>query len=157
MSDFPDPEALVARLHKVLPPQTLAGLEQILRAAADSHPIYAVGGTVRDLVLGRPLVDLDLAVEGDAIALVSAALPRVRMTTHARFGTATATVSLDDLEHADLAVVIGANPASNHPRLITQLVHLRRRGGKVIVINPLKEIGHNCSTRMTGPRTWTRG
>ncbi len=37
-------------------------------------------------------------------------------------GTGTATVALDDLEHADLVVVIGANPASNHPRLITQLV-----------------------------------
>jgi molybdopterin-dependent oxidoreductase alpha subunit len=56
-------------------------------------------------------------------------------------GTATATIRLEDLEHADLAVVVGANPASNHPRLITQLVQLRRRGGKVIVINPLREIG----------------
>ncbi len=56
-------------------------------------------------------------------------------------GTGTATVTLEDLERADLAVVIGANPASNHPRLITQLVNLRRRGGHVIVINPLREIG----------------
>ena len=56
-------------------------------------------------------------------------------------GTGTATVTLADLERADLAVVIGANPASNHPRLITQLVNLRRRGGKVIVINPFKEVG----------------
>lgn len=56
-------------------------------------------------------------------------------------GTGTATVALDDLDHADLAVVIGANPASNHPRLITKLVELRRRGGKVIVINPLRELG----------------
>ncbi|MFN0152029.1 MAG: FdhF/YdeP family oxidoreductase [bacterium] len=56
-------------------------------------------------------------------------------------GTGTATVSLDDLSRADLAFVIGANPASNHPRLITELVRLRRRGGKVIVINPLRELG----------------
>ncbi len=56
-------------------------------------------------------------------------------------GTGTATVALEDLEHADLAVVIGANPASNHPRLITQLINLRRHGGKVIIINPLKEVG----------------
>jgi molybdopterin-dependent oxidoreductase alpha subunit len=56
-------------------------------------------------------------------------------------GSGTATVTLDDLVQADLAVVIGANPASNHPRLITQLVNLRRRGGKVIVINPLREVG----------------
>lgn len=56
-------------------------------------------------------------------------------------GSGTATVTLDDLEHADLALVIGANPASNHPRLITQLVELRRRGGTVIVANPLREVG----------------
>jgi molybdopterin-dependent oxidoreductase alpha subunit len=56
-------------------------------------------------------------------------------------GSGTATVRLDDLEHADLAVVIGSNPASNHPRLMTQLVNLRRRGGHVLVINPLKEVG----------------
>jgi len=56
-------------------------------------------------------------------------------------GTGTATVSLDDLSRADLAFVIGANPASNHPRLIAELVRLRRRGGKVVVINPLRELG----------------
>ncbi len=66
-------------------------------------------------------------------------------------GTSTATVSLEDLEKADLAVVVGANPASNHPRLITQLVHLRRRGGKVLVINPLKELG---LVRFRVPSDW---
>ncbi|MBK8726223.1 MAG: FdhF/YdeP family oxidoreductase [Holophagaceae bacterium] len=57
------------------------------------------------------------------------------------YGSGTASIVLEDLEKADLAIVIGANPASNHPRLITQLVQLRRRGGTVIVINPLKELG----------------
>ena len=57
------------------------------------------------------------------------------------YGSGTASVSLDDLATTELAVVIGANPASNHPRLITQLVNLRQRGGKVIVINPLSELG----------------
>ncbi len=56
-------------------------------------------------------------------------------------GTGTATVTLDDLEHCDLAMIIGGNPASNHPRLMTSLSHLRRRGGKVIVINPVRELG----------------
>ena len=56
-------------------------------------------------------------------------------------GTATATVSLDDVEHADLFVLIGGNPASNHPRLMRTLMNIRRRGGHVIVINPVKEIG----------------
>ncbi len=56
-------------------------------------------------------------------------------------GTGTATVQLDDLEHCDLVFLIGANPASNHPRLMTKLMELRRRGGKVIVINPVRERG----------------
>jgi molybdopterin-dependent oxidoreductase alpha subunit len=56
-------------------------------------------------------------------------------------GTGTATVTLDDLEHCDLAMIIGGNPASNHPRLMTSLNHLRRRGGQVIVVNPVRELG----------------
>ena len=57
------------------------------------------------------------------------------------YGSGTSSISLDDLQHTDLVVLSGANPASNHPRLITQLVKLRRRGGRVIVINPLSELG----------------
>ncbi len=56
-------------------------------------------------------------------------------------GTGTATVELDDLGGADLFFLIGANPASNHPRLLHKLIELRRRGGTVIVINPLREPG----------------
>jgi anaerobic selenocysteine-containing dehydrogenase len=56
-------------------------------------------------------------------------------------GSGTATVTLDDLEHADLFILIGGNPASNHPRLLRSLLQIRRRGGHVIVVNPLKEIG----------------
>jgi anaerobic selenocysteine-containing dehydrogenase len=56
-------------------------------------------------------------------------------------GTGTATVTLEDVEQCDLVFVIGGNPASNHPRLLTSLNQLRRRGGKVIVINPVRELG----------------
>ena len=56
-------------------------------------------------------------------------------------GTGTATVTLDDLERSDFAMIIGGNPASNHPRLMTSLNHLRRRGGKIVVINPVRELG----------------
>ncbi|MFN2443726.1 MAG: FdhF/YdeP family oxidoreductase [Thermoanaerobaculia bacterium] len=67
------------------------------------------------------------------------------------YGSGTASVVLDDLRHADLAVVAGANPACNHPRLITQLVELRQRGGKVIVINPIRELG---LVRFRVPSLW---
>ena len=59
----------------------------------------------------------------------------------ASLGTGTATVQLEDVDRADLLVLIGGNPASNHPRLLRTLMALRRRGGHVIVINPLKETG----------------
>ncbi len=56
-------------------------------------------------------------------------------------GTGTATVELEDLSGCDLIFVIGANPASNHPRFIHQLKNCRERGGQVIVINPAREAG----------------
>ena len=56
-------------------------------------------------------------------------------------GTGTATLVLEDVEHADLVFIIGGNPASNHPRLMSTLKHLRRRGGHVVVINPIVETG----------------
>ena len=56
-------------------------------------------------------------------------------------GTGTSTVELEDLSHCDLLFVIGANPASNHPRFIHKLKACRDRGGHVIVINPAKEPG----------------
>jgi molybdopterin-dependent oxidoreductase alpha subunit len=56
-------------------------------------------------------------------------------------GSGTATIQLEDVEHADLVFVIGGNPASNHPRLMSTLKHVRRRGGQVIVINPVRELG----------------
>lgn len=57
------------------------------------------------------------------------------------YGSGTASIVLQDIEKTDLVILVGANPASNHPRLITQLINLRKRGGKVLVVNPLKELG----------------
>ena len=56
-------------------------------------------------------------------------------------GSGTATIQLEDLKHTDLIFVIGANPSSNHPRFLTELMHCRRRGGKVVIVNPAKEPG----------------
>lgn len=56
-------------------------------------------------------------------------------------GTGTATVSLEDLESADFVLLVGANPASNHPRMISRLIDVRKRGGSVVVVNPLREAG----------------
>ena len=67
------------------------------------------------------------------------------------YGSGTASVGLDDVAAADLALVAGANPGSNHPRLVTQLVALRRRRGSVIVVNPLRELG---LVRFRVPSDW---
>ena len=56
-------------------------------------------------------------------------------------GSGTATVVLEDLSRADTVFLIGANPASNHPRLMKSLLGVRRRGGQVIVVNPIRERG----------------
>ncbi|NBO91916.1 MAG: histidine kinase [Planctomycetia bacterium] len=56
-------------------------------------------------------------------------------------GTSTATVTLDDVENTDFFMLIGGNPASNHPRFMRTLMNIRRSGGEVIVVNPLREIG----------------
>src|SRR5262249_50179802 len=56
-------------------------------------------------------------------------------------GSGVPTVQLEDLAQSDLVFLIGANPASNHPRLMTILKNLRRRGGEVIAVNPVRETG----------------
>ena len=72
-------------------------------------------------------------------------------------GTGTATVILEDVEKADVIFVIGANPASNHPRFMSQLLECRRRGGHVIVINPAREKGLEKFSIPSDPRSLTSG
>ena len=57
------------------------------------------------------------------------------------FGSGTSMVSLASLRKADCVVLIGSNAPANHPRLMNELIRLRDRGGKVIVINPVVEVG----------------
>jgi len=56
-------------------------------------------------------------------------------------GTGAGTVTLQDVDGADFYMLIGANPASNHPRLMRSLMQLRRRGGTIVVVNPMFEPG----------------
>ncbi|AFZ00369.1 FdhF/YdeP family oxidoreductase [Calothrix sp. PCC 6303] len=57
------------------------------------------------------------------------------------FATKTSVVSLESLKKSDCVVLAGSNSAYNHPRLMNELIELRRHGGKIIVINPMMEIG----------------
>lgn len=57
-------------------------------------------------------------------------------------GIGKGTVSLEDIsDHADLVVIVGQNPGTNHPRMLTALESLKRRGGRIVSINPLPEAG----------------
>ena len=82
-----------------IPPAVKPALEAVGRMAASRGlPAYAVGGCVRDWFLGsRAPVDLDVAVEGDAIAVARAAAATLggRLTIHQQFGTATLTWEAD--------------------------------------------------------------
>jgi molybdopterin-dependent oxidoreductase alpha subunit len=56
-------------------------------------------------------------------------------------GIGKGTVKLDDLEKAEVIVVVGQNPGTNHPRMLTSLQHAVRKGVKIVAINPLHETG----------------
>src|SRR6266705_4815317 len=59
----------------------------------------------------------------------------------AAIGFGKGTVTLDDFDLADAIFVIGQNPGTNHPRMLTSLLHAKRRGCKIVHINPLPETG----------------
>jgi molybdopterin-dependent oxidoreductase alpha subunit len=56
-------------------------------------------------------------------------------------GVGKGTVTLDDFERADAIIVIGQNPGTNHPRMLTALQKAKRRGARIITANPLREVG----------------
>lgn len=82
---------LSATLKRKLPAPTLALLNVIVKQAEQQGvPIYLVGGCVRDLLLGRANLDLDLVLEGDAIQLGRTLTKEFggRLIAHKAFGTA---------------------------------------------------------------------
>lgn len=51
-------------------------------------------------------------------------------------------VKLDDFEHAAAIFIIGQNPGTNHPRMLSSLESAKARGAKIVSINPLPEVGN---------------
>ncbi|MDT0566056.1 FdhF/YdeP family oxidoreductase [Streptomyces sp. DSM 3412] len=56
-------------------------------------------------------------------------------------GIGKGSVTLEDLHGADLILVVGQNPGTNHPRMLSTLENAKRRGARVIAVNPLPEAG----------------
>ena len=82
---------LANRLRERLPAAVVGFLNQAGELAQkERQKLYLVGGVVRDIILERVNLDLDLVVEGDAIAFAKklAEINRAPITTHPRFGTA---------------------------------------------------------------------
>jgi len=56
-------------------------------------------------------------------------------------GIGKGSVTLDDLHEAEVVMVIGQNPGTNHPRMLSALEKCKNNGGKIITVNPLEEPG----------------
>ncbi|MFJ8043060.1 FdhF/YdeP family oxidoreductase [Kitasatospora sp. NPDC096147] len=56
-------------------------------------------------------------------------------------GVGKGSVSLKDLYQADLIIVAGQNPGTNHPRMLSALERAKRAGAKIVSVNPLPEAG----------------
>jgi molybdopterin-dependent oxidoreductase alpha subunit len=66
-------------------------------------------------------------------------------------GIGKGTTTLKDLaEHTDLIIIVGQNPGTNHPRMLTALEDAKKRGAKIVAINPLPEAG---LVRFKNPQT----
>ncbi len=97
-------EQFLSSVETLLPPEVRSALRR-LGTIADEQGFVAhvVGGFVRDMVLGRPNLDIDIVVEGDGVAFAQAAAADMgaRVKVHRRFGTAVLVFSRDF--HVDVA------------------------------------------------------
>ncbi|PQZ92321.1 hypothetical protein CQ018_12530 [Arthrobacter sp. MYb227] len=56
-------------------------------------------------------------------------------------GVGKSAIHYEDFEKADLIIIMGQNPGTNHPRMLTALEEAKRAGASIIAINPLREAG----------------
>jgi molybdopterin-dependent oxidoreductase alpha subunit len=69
-------------------------------------------------------------------------------------GFGKASVGLEDFELADLVLVLGQNPGTNHPRMLATLQAAARRGCEIVSINPLRERGLVAFAHPRRPLEW---
>jgi molybdopterin-dependent oxidoreductase alpha subunit len=60
---------------------------------------------------------------------------------NATIGIGKGTVKLDDFYYADAIFILGQNPGTNHPRMLSALQGAKKNGAKIVSINPLPEAG----------------
>ena len=72
-------------------------------------------------------------------------------------GIGKGSVTLDDFSKTDLVIVIGQNPGTNHPRMLSALKDTKKNGGKIMSINPLPEVGLMEFKDPQNPLKWFSG
>ncbi|MET7342912.1 FdhF/YdeP family oxidoreductase [Streptomyces sp. NPDC005547] len=72
-------------------------------------------------------------------------------------GVGKGSVSLEDLHHADLIIIAGQNPGTNHPRMLSALEEAKAAGAKIISVNPLPEAGLERFKNPQTPRGLLKG
>jgi tRNA nucleotidyltransferase (CCA-adding enzyme) len=106
---LPDPDATAAVRERL---GEIARLAQVLpaveRVAAAHDPVYLVGGAVRDVLLGEQSLDLDLMVEGDALAFAQALAGELGVTCHPHEKFQTAVVKGRDRDGNDVRIDIAS-------------------------------------------------
>ncbi len=100
-------------------------LEQIQAVAAEARGVFLVGGAVRDLLLGERQVDLDIAVEGDGIAVARSLAARLKghVRPHEKFGTAVVVVPGDDGVPLRVDIASTRSESYDYPAALPKVEH----------------------------------
>ncbi|MEM7185287.1 MAG: FdhF/YdeP family oxidoreductase [Bacteroidota bacterium] len=72
-------------------------------------------------------------------------------------GIGKGSVTLQDIYEAQLVVVMGQNPGTNHPRMLSALEKCKKNGGKVVSINPIPEAGNKVFVDPQNPISMLTG
>jgi len=121
-------------------PQAFSRIAEVLRALDSPHRaiFYTSGRTSNEAAFLYQLFVRQLGTNN---------LPDCSNLCHESSGTALnetigvgkGTVSLADFASADAIFLIGQNPGTNHPRMMTTLEAAKRRGCRIVAVNPLRE------------------
>lgn len=65
-------------------------------------------------------------------------------------GIGKGTVTLEDIHQAKVVLVVGQNPGTNHPRMMSALSKCKKNGGKIVHLNPMPELG---TTQFVNPQS----
>ncbi len=105
------------------------GLDDVLRhiqaVAAAVRGVYLVGGAVRDVLLAEPVTDVDIAVEGDGIAVAQDLATRLKghVRPHEKFGTAVVVVPGGDGERLRIDVASTRSESYDYPAALPKVEH----------------------------------